>query len=83
MTFCQHPYEDRRSVLLSIDDGRIIGVFCPDCEYLLDLPLDKIDTAEMLVTLRRHVEPPEDGETEDYVWYEVTAPPAELLEASL
>lgn len=86
MKLCDCPTEgDSRIVNLQIGDGgRVFVVCCPDCEALVIPPdqLPMLHADQLTVTMTRCVEPPmADGEP-DYVWYQFTdAPPEVLAEA--
>lgn len=85
MSLCTCPATGPRPVLLEIGDyARVISVTCPTCgEYVLD-PGDAEQMAELhatdLLVTMTVIREATAGEDDEYVWYSLTPPPAELLE---
>lgn len=70
MSYCECSHGPKRSVLLSIDDGQVLGVVCDVCELPINIAAVNIHTADMPVTLIRHDEEHDDGS--EHTWFEVT-----------
>lgn len=83
---CACPVDgNSRLVNLEIGDrARIISLRCPSCELDVltarqELDLHAEDLTVTMTTIREALDGEEEGE--EYVWYSLSAPPAEALEA--
>lgn len=68
-TYCECSHGPKRSVLLSIDDGAVLGVVCGICELPINIAAVNVHAADLPVTMIRHTEKYDDGS--ERIWFEV------------